>query len=115
MEINSGKWAFLSRQTIGQLGKRYRIKNPRPLSKEEKRFYSKLENMTEDDYFELVEGIRKDEFPSMPEPDREKTALHNTLDEKYFFLPKVEKTALHNNRDTDLTSWPQVTTYQLPF
>lgn len=85
------------------------------MSDEEKRFYTVLERMTEDEYFEMVEGIRRDEFPSMPEPPpREKTGVHNK-ESKYQFIPdEPEKTALHN-QDTNLISWPQVTTYQLPF
>ena len=106
---------FPYRETIGQQGKLYKIRRPRPLSKGEARFYSVLENMTEDEYFGLVEGIRQADFSSMPEPSREITALHNTFDEEYFFLPSIEETALHNNRDPDSTSWPQVVTEQLLF
>lgn len=84
------------------------------MTNEERRFYAVLEQMTEDEYFELVEGIRRDEFPSMPEPP-EKTGVYNT-EPRYQFIPdEPEKTALYKNQDTDLIAWPQVSTYQLPF
>lgn len=60
---------YLSRKkTIGELGRKYRIVNPRELSEEEERFYNTLENMTEEEYFLMVEAIRQNEFPQYPKP-----------------------------------------------
>lgn len=108
---NSGKWAFLFRRTIGMLGKRYRIRNPRKLSRKETRFFSLLEKMTEEEYFQIVAAIGKDRLPSMPE---QKTGVYNILDERYCFLPE-EETAFQYNYDSDSTSLPRVVTTQLPF
>lgn len=48
--------------TLGQDGKKYRIVNPRKLSPTEKQFYSKIESMTEEEFFaamELLSGVNR--------------------------------------------------------
>ena len=54
------------RITLKQLGAKYRIKEPRQLEPWEEEFYDKLEQMTEQEYREMVEEIKVLEFPNYP-------------------------------------------------
>lgn len=58
--------ALRKAKTLKQLGAKYKIKEPRQLEPWEEMFYDRLEQMTEQEYHDLVEHIRIMEFPQYP-------------------------------------------------
>ena len=109
MDIYARGSRFL-RPTIGQQGRSYHIRNPRPLSQKERRFFTVLEDMTEPEYTMMAEAIREAAFPFMP-----KTGVHNYRDpdKDSFFLPAPDETeAPSENPELEPL---QILTYDLPF
>lgn len=58
----------IAKETIGKIGRKYRINTPRDLTDEEKKRFSILDSMTEREYWYIVEAIREAGFTHMPRP-----------------------------------------------
>lgn len=77
---------FNKRKTLKQLSKQFSIKEERQLDDWENDFYDTLENMTENQYAQVVEDIRKFEFPQYQ---------NHIISEEEYFEKYLDYSAFH--------------------